>query len=153
MIIKGLENYGFEELASDATNKYLYAMSETLREKNDLGGVFSSELPFLRVGDYTAWASLGPIALLVENSVGFRVNGAKNTLEWRLNRTDAHGIENLRVGRANVAAFCAPRKHARAAAKLEISTDAPLKMRVWNGRKFADFELGAGEATLEIKGE
>ena len=38
------------------------------------------------------------IVLLIENVLGFRPDGARNRLDWRLVRTDRHGIRKLRFG-------------------------------------------------------
>jgi hypothetical protein len=49
-------------------------------------------------GDFVGWTGCGPIVLLIENVLGFRPDGARNRLHWRLARTDRHGIRKLRFG-------------------------------------------------------
>jgi hypothetical protein len=45
--------------------------------------------------DFVGWTGLGPIAMLIENIIGLEINGSENTITWRLNRNDPHGLKNF----------------------------------------------------------
>ena len=153
-IIKGLEECGYEDFATEATNKYLDAMAVVFKNTGTVWENYAPELPLRpgspAQGDFVGWTGDGPIALLIENTLGFRSDGVRHRLEWRLTRTDRHGIENLRVGNANVSAICAPRSDAEAPAKLTVKTDQPLELIVVKGRTTMHFPLKAGTATLTV---
>jgi hypothetical protein len=89
--------------APEATEKYLAAMAEVFKKT---GTVYENYMPGKIApsssrGDFVAWTGLGPIALLIENVLGFRSDGVRNQLEWHVTRTDRHGIKHLNFGRIN----------------------------------------------------
>ena len=43
------------------------------------------------------WTGLAPIALLIENVLGFEIMGSGNQISWTIKRTDRHGIMNIRL--------------------------------------------------------
>lgn len=99
-IIKGLQANGEEAFATEATEKYLAAMAEVF---NKTGTVYENYMPEKIApesgkGDFVGWTALGPITLLIENVLGFHPDGVRNRLDWRLARTDRHGIERLHFG-------------------------------------------------------
>jgi hypothetical protein len=49
-------------------------------------------------GDFVGWTGIGPITPLIGNVLGFRPDGARNTLTWNLRLTEPHGIKRLRFG-------------------------------------------------------
>jgi len=76
MVIKGLENYGYDELAAEATEKYLAGMYEVYQKT---GTVYENYAPDHYAkgepakADFVGWTGCGPIQLLFENvSDGFK---------------------------------------------------------------------------------
>jgi neutral trehalase len=99
-IIKGLEACGEEKFAAEATEKYLAAMAEVFKKR---GTVFENYMPEKfepqsGKGDFVGWTGCGPIALYIENVLGFRPDGVRNTLNWNLRLAEPHGINRLRFG-------------------------------------------------------
>jgi hypothetical protein len=87
--------------APEATEKYLAAMAEVFKKT---GTVYENYMPEKIAlssgrGDFVGWTGLGPIALLIENVLGFRPDGVGNQLERYVTRTDRHGIKHLNFGR------------------------------------------------------
>jgi len=52
--------------------------------------------------DFVGWTGLAPIALLIENVLGFDVVGKDNLINWNIKRTDKHGIKNLLLNNQKV---------------------------------------------------
>jgi hypothetical protein len=116
---------------------------------------YAPELP-LRPGrpakaDFVGWTGDGPIALLIENILGFRGDGVRHRLVWRLTRTDRHGIERLQVGGTIVSAVCEARSSANAPAVITVETDAPLELVVIYGTKEHAFVLKGGKRTVTVE--
>lgn len=154
-IIKGLERCGFEDFATEATDRYLTAMSDVFRRTGTVWENYAPELP-LRPGrpakaDFVGWTGDGPIALLIENILGFRGDGVRHRLVWRLTRTDRHGIERLQVGGTIVSAVCEARSSANAPAVITVETDAPLELVVIYGTKEHAFVLKGGKRTVTVE--
>jgi len=154
MIIKGLDRYGYEDLASMATERYLNAMLAVYRPTQTVWEDYAPETPF-RPGnpskrDFVGWTGDGPIALLIEDVLGFRCDGARHRLSWRLTRTDRHGIERLQVGDSIVSVVCAARMSADAPAFITASCDAPVDLDVRLGNDERVFKLQAGRHDLAV---
>ena len=100
-IIKGLQNCGEEALATEATEKYLAAMTKVFNKSNTVYENYKPELyePDSGRGDFVGWTGLGPISLLIENILGFSPDGVNSRLDWHLTRSDRHGIRHLRFGK------------------------------------------------------
>jgi hypothetical protein len=98
--------------------------------------------------DFVGWSGLGPIAMLIENILGFEINGAENTVTWRINRTDLHGIENIQLKDQQVTLLCQPEEH-----KLTLKTECtkPFKLKVMWNEKTYDLKVKSGKREIVIK--
>lgn len=153
MIVKGLEKYGYEDFAVEATEKYLDAMYKTLQTTGTVWENYAPES--FEPGDpakpdFVGWSGDGPIAMLIENVLGFRVDGVRSKLTWRINRTPRHGIERLTVGPAMVSAVCERRADLKSPAKLSVTTDRPVELKVILNGKESVFPLLAGNHSLTV---
>lgn len=142
-IIKGLEACGEEDLATEATERYLAAMNEVFRKT---GTVFENYMPekiepSSGKRDFVGWTGCGPIALLIENVLGFRPDAARNRLDWRLVRTDRHGIRKLRLGQATTDVIYDGN------GQVSVLTDKPYKL-VING---VEHSVPAGASSYTVK--
>jgi glycogen debranching enzyme len=154
VIIKGLEKCGYEDFATEATDKYLTAMAAVFQQTGTVWENYAPEKP-LRPGnparpDFVGWTGDGPIALLIENILGFRCDGVRHRLGWILTRTDRHGIEKLPLGTATVSAVCPARSTAQAPAHLSLQSDQPFELDVMKNGKKSIFHLPVGKSDLTV---
>jgi glycogen debranching enzyme len=154
MIVKGLENYGYEDFAAEATEKYLAAMAEVFKET---GTVWENYAPESlkpgkpAKGDFVGWSGCGPIALLIENILGFRCDGVDNRLTWHLHRKDRHGIERLRFGATTVSAVFDPDKTPTSHGTITVNSDRPFELVVVRNNRQTTRRLGPGKNTIVLK--
>jgi glycogen debranching enzyme len=153
-IIKGLEKCGYEDFATEASDKYLTAMAAVFKDTGTVWENYAPEAP-LRPGnpaerDFVGWTGDGPIALLIENILGFRCAGVRHRLTWHLTRIDQHGIEKLRLGDATVSVICAARAGAAAPAQISVQTDHPFELSIVKNGKERAFKIPAGAKTLTL---
>jgi len=47
--------------------------------------------------DFAGWTGLAPIALLIENVLGFDICGNDNLIRWTIKRSDRHGIKKIQL--------------------------------------------------------
>jgi neutral trehalase len=112
MVIKGLEKFGFYELARESAIRHLYYMLDTLHpEGNKRGAVWEAykpnrdghaewpENPDFPRALYLHWVSLSTIALMIENVIGLYISLSKKTVDWKVPTIEAMGIENLSLKR------------------------------------------------------
>jgi len=103
-IIKGLERAGYEDFAMESTLRYLAGMADVFKKTGTVWENYAPETMDPGApskGDFVGWSGCGPIALLMENVLGFRPDGARNVLAWRLSLHEAHGIKRLQFGKVN----------------------------------------------------
>ena len=152
MVIKGLEKYGFEDLAAEATERYLAGMYAVFKET---GTVFENYSPeHLAPGrpakpDFVGWTGCGPIQLLIENVIGLRPEAAGRTLTWRLRRSDRHGVRRLPVGESSVSLICERRSDPREPAQLTVECGGPCRLVIEHPAGTKSFDLGVGTHRLQ----
>ena len=153
-IIKGLEEYGYEDFAAECTERYLAALHAVYAETGTLWENYAPDSyqpgdPSRK--DFVGWTGCGPIALLIENVLGLRCNGDENRLTWRVRRTDRHGIRNLRFGRTTASVVCAERSSADEPAAISVKTDNPFELHVILNGTESRRTVGTGQHEFVIK--
>lgn len=153
MIIKGLESNGYRDFARVASEKYIGEMYCVFTKTNTLWENYSPEFcspgnPAIK--DFVGWSGIGPIALLIENVLGFEVNGAKRTVTWHVARTDRHGIENLKVGDASISAICDRRSSLSEPLTIRVTASKALTLKVVSNGKEKKFEIQKGTSVVEM---
>ncbi|HSR87988.1 MAG TPA: trehalase family glycosidase, partial [Pontiella sp.] len=146
MVIKGLEKYGYDDFAAEATERYLAGICDVFNHyaahPDTVFELYAPELADGRVApgsnnsgglakpDFVGWTGCGPIQLLIENVMGIRAEGVNHTVQWHLRRTDRHGVEKLNVGGVTVSLVCEERATARHPAQVTLSADASFSFIV-----------------------
>jgi len=123
MVIRGLQENGYDEYAGEASEKYLSAMSEVYERTGTIWELYAPEpdeagrfLPGTKKNgrnfcqdDFIGWSGIGPVALLIESVMGIRVRGDAKKITWHLRRSDRHGMEGLIVADSSVTLICQKR--------------------------------------------
>lgn len=173
MVIKGLEKYGFQQLADQIAKKqienmvHIYKSFAPEEDKiayeerfNDgyhtIWECYSPEFPkpatrwdstFYSRQDFVGWSGLGPIALLIENILGINISGYENKITWRINRSDEHGIKNVNLAGQKVSLIASPNN---AGFDLSIKCDKPFTLEVIHKNKSVTYSIPAGGKTISI---
>jgi hypothetical protein len=151
--IKGLERYGFEAYAAQASEKYLAAIYAVYQRT---GTVWENYAPdFLEPGDnsrpdFVGWSACGPVALLIENILGLHADAIHNQVVWHLRRTDRHGIDNLVIGQTTLTLICEKRASPGDPANLIIKTNQPFTLITLLCQKSETIELKPGTWQVTI---
>ncbi len=109
---KALEKYGFYNLANKMAENLVCQMYETYRQytPHTIWECYSPSLPqpsFRVYGedvervreDFCGWSALGPIALFIENILGFyAIDAQRQEVKWNLHHDTRHGIRRLSFG-------------------------------------------------------
>ena len=111
MVIKGLEKYGYDAIATLASLKYLEGMHRVFVET---GTVWENYMPDLfKPGDpsrpdFVGWTGVGPISLLIENVLGIGIDAPSKKVIWNINQKNDHGIEQLKLGDISIDLLFSP---------------------------------------------
>jgi rhamnogalacturonyl hydrolase YesR len=162
--IKGLERIGADAFAKEASEKYLeglyqvYLTTGTLWENyaaelidgNFKQGTNESNPPSDCRKDFVGWTGLS-ISLLIENVLGFRMNGAEKILTYDLRRTDRHGIQNLRMADITTSVITEDRSTDTGTAQITVTSDKPYTLRVLLAGEVYTYNIEAGTQVLNVQ--
>ena len=151
--IKGLERYGFEEFAAQASEKYLAGMYAVYQQTGTVWENYAPDFPEPGNNsrpDFVGWSACGPVALLIENILGLRADAVHNQIVWHLRRTDRHGIENLVIGKTKLTLICEKRLRPDEPANLILKTNQPFKLIVVLSKRSETFDLQPGTWRMTI---
>jgi len=153
MIIKGLQKYGFQKFADEASEKYLFGMYEVFKKT---GTVWENYAPEsynpgdIAKDDFVGWTGLGPISLLIENIIGIQLDALNNTIHWHLNRTDRHGIENLRFRDTVVSLVAEERANKNVQVNVTVESNKELMLRIYYRGAMKLFKIKPGENRIKF---
>lgn len=159
-IIRGLTLTGHDDLAREATLKYLGQIYRVYQETGTVWELYGPDRAAPGTNsdgrtkcrrDFVGWTGDGPIALLIENVIGLRADAVNRRLTWRLDRADRFGLERFRFGAATVSLICAARASTSAPASLAVATDQPFTLIVIAHGAEKKFELTPGEYQLAVQ--
>lgn len=171
MAIDGLHRHAFEDDARATTRVLLLRMAEVFERT---GTIWENYAPLLddsgaarpgvpAKGDFVGWSGVAPIALLIEQVLGIRADalgvairaerierGDEPTIDWTIARIDGHGLDNLRLGQGTLSLRCAAREDARASARVTITTDVRVRLRLRNGGAIWEGVVFPGVRTIDV---
>ncbi|MFH0733137.1 MAG: trehalase family glycosidase [bacterium] len=173
MLIKGLMAYNQNSLADSIAFNHLRQISHVYynfkpdpnkiafdeRYENNyqtLWECYSAELnepatrwdnTFYSRQDFVGWTGLAPIALLIENVLGFDIVGKDNLINWNIKRTDKHGIKNIQLGTQKVTLICQTINNIL---HITINCQNPFKLCITYKNKKYTFNITNPETVLDI---
>ncbi len=131
MVQEGLRVNGRWKLARDLAQKYLKAVVEAYEHEHTITENLAPDSPKgYGMKDFVGWGGIGPISNLIEYVLGFHVSAPEKTVEWRIERTDRHGISNLGIGNFTASFICARRTNSSAPCHIEVESKGIFTLRV-----------------------
>jgi glycogen debranching enzyme len=127
VVISGLRQAGFHELALAATARHLDALLAVYEATGTIWENYRSDamLPGEPARpDFVGWSGLGPIALLIEQVIGLELDADQHMLRWRLSERGPHGIENLPFAGDRLRLF------SDGAGSVEVRCGQPLRLEL-----------------------
>lgn len=136
MVIRGLERYGFDELAREVALKHLDLVAEVTKRTGTIWENYAPDAaePGRHVtgelvkGDFVGWSGIGPIVYLMEYGIGLKADASSNTLEWRLNLHGRSGCDNYRFN--NQSASLLARVQSDGTAAITVVSGGEFNLRV-----------------------
>jgi hypothetical protein len=166
MIIRGLSDYGYEETASKAAERYLAGMYDVFKKTGTVWEFYAPDslapgkLLHVRntanVGekmakkDLVGWTGLGPVALLIEGVIGIRCEGAERRIVWRIRRTDRNGIRGIRMADATVSLVCEKRRSVDSTAHVTVESDRAFELVLVLPKETKTVTVAAGKTELSM---
>lgn len=103
-LVKGLERYGYHELALRVADNHITTISHVFKETQSLWDNYAPD--YIEPGSMTRHdavsTGVSAVALLLETILGLRVDAPTNTLHWRPRLRETWAVEQFPIGRIRV---------------------------------------------------
>jgi glycogen debranching enzyme len=161
-IIRGLARQGHGDFAREATTRYLDEMHKVFKKTGTVWELYAPDMERHGSGsagingehqarpDFVGWTGCGPIAMVIENLLGFDAQGAKGELTWEITRTDRHGIRKLRFGDITASLVCAKRANPQAEAEITIQSNHPFTLHLRRNGATKSFQIEKGSTRIRF---
>ncbi|MBN2270875.1 MAG: hypothetical protein JXN61_09695 [Sedimentisphaerales bacterium] len=137
MVVRGLERYGYTDLARDIALNHLDNVVKVFRQTGTIWENYApQELAPGRPAkkDFVGWSGIAPIALLLEYKIGLRPDAANNTLTWRIASEKRLGVERYWFAGKTASLMCSPAGDS-SNRNIRVSSNAPFRLVIiLNGR-------------------
>lgn len=80
---------------------------------------------------FCGWSGLGPVALLIENILGFEADAPANTLVWRVRLKERHGIHRMALGKNRISLVADERKNSGEALVVRGEATRPFRLKIF----------------------
>lgn len=155
MVIDGLQQFGYGELARRIALNHVALVAEVYRDTGTIWENYSPDkaAPGRHADgrevarDFVGWSGIGPIKFFIDYALGLQADAPANTLVWDLRGDKAVGCRNFRFG-GNRVSVMAP-NGARSAA-LEVEAQKPFTLVVKLGEQTRTFRLKKGRRTITL---
>ena len=174
MVIRGLRNSGYPELAREVSmdvltwsiehalkGRFDQPLSETnfkginvyaehfgtqFRRRESRNGKLSFRLiqSGVKSGHFVGWSGGPVINGILEELIGIFPDAPNRTITWNLNELPRHGLTNLHLGDATVDLIARDRSSLEDDVVLEVKTDQPFTLKVRLGATQEEKQFGAG---------
>jgi glycogen debranching enzyme len=137
MVIAGLENNGYADLAREIALNHLCNVVTVFKETGTIWENYAPQSvahgePARR--DFVGWSGLGPIAFFIEYAVGIRADALTNTVTWDIRSLRRVGVERLWFGNKTVSLVC-EEADATGARTVRVKGSGAFRLAIsWQGK-------------------
>jgi glycogen debranching enzyme len=155
MIIEGLEQYGYPDLARRIALNHLELAANVYEKTGTIWENYSPD----RVqpgkpakGDFVGWSGIGPIMYFLEYAIGLRADASHNRLVWRIEPGGRRGCERFRFNGHLVSVTAQPAAAGSKQVAIRIQSDSPFELQTSFQGASRTFAVKAGEHEFDISG-
>jgi glycogen debranching enzyme len=153
MVMAGLENYGYTDLARQIALNHLRNVIAVFKET---GTIWENYAPQHVAhgepakGDFVGWSGIGPIAFFIEYAIGIRVDALANKITWDIRSPARVGVERFWFGGKTVSLVC-EKADAAGVRTVTIKSDRAFDLAAtWQGRTMTLQVPAAKEVQLRL---
>jgi hypothetical protein len=153
MVMRGLENYGYDELAREIALNHLNRIAEVFEKT---GTIWENYAPDSAAPgkpakpDFAGWSAIGPILYLIEYAIGLRASAPRNLLAWTLTPGVRQGCERYRFNGHVTSLIATPLANATSTFRVEVESDGGYALHLVSGDLKRDFAVKSGRQQFEI---
>lgn len=157
MVIRGLEAYGYDELARRLAIQHLNLVSEVYQATGTIWENYSPEKagagkPALK--DFVGWSGVGPILYLLEYGIGLKPDATRNELLWKLQLEEASrtriGCERFRFDGHVVSLLAESDPANDNLVRISVESDGNFSLKVERGGATQTFGVRKGKQVFKV---
>ncbi len=148
MIVRGLEKYGYEELAYAIAMDHLRNVVEVFKTT---GTIWENYAPdSISPGsnsrpDFVGWSGIAPISFFIEYGIGIKVNAPERKVEWRIKSDERVGLEQLWFDDTTVDMICERKSKNGKRTTYIQSNGEPFELKIIYGDREIIREIKEGD--------
>jgi len=148
MVIRGLENYGYNGLAREIALNHLDVMGRVFQQTGTIWENYApdaAEPGKPAKNDFVGWSGIGPILYLLEYAIGLKANARENELTWHLASPVRQGCERFRFNGHVVSLAAEPVASEGKHLQVTVKSDGAFKLRLVHQGRSKSVSVKAGE--------
>jgi hypothetical protein len=152
MVVRGLENYGQNQLAGEIALNHLDLVTAVYKSTGTIWENYAPDsaspgTPAKR--DFVGWSGIAPIAYLLEYAIGLRPDAERNELSWRLRSQRRTGCERFRFNGHTVDLAADPEN---GRTRIVVDSDGVFRLKVAMAGSEFKHDIHSGKQTFVIGG-
>jgi glycogen debranching enzyme len=150
MVIRGLERYGYHDLARAIAVEHVENVSATFQSTGTIWENYSPNGP--APGNYArknivGWSAIGPILYLLEYGIGLKPDAAHNRLKWRVEPGVRSGCRRYRFNGHVADLIATPSTKPRM--RISVTSDGPFELRLMRAGRTRKLAVVKGSQSFE----
>ncbi len=153
MVIRGLENYGYYDLAREIALNHLDLVARVYKKTGTIWENYSPDA--VQQGspaemNFVGWSGIGPIMYLLEYAIGLSPDAPHNELVWRLEPGGRRGCERFRFNGHVVSLIAKPGSKESKKSRISVQSDGAFGLRVKFQRVEQVFSVAKGSQEFDL---
>ena len=155
MVIRGLEKYGYDDLAREIAIKHLTLVAKvfentgTIWENYEPENIAPGKINGKNVkSDFVGWSGLAPILYFIEYVLGIKANAPKNEILWEINSSQKIGCKNFRFNNQVLDLLCDREYNGKR--HISVNAQSSLKLKVKYNKKLYEFSINKGTNIYQL---
>jgi hypothetical protein len=154
MVIRGLENYGYNDQARLIALNHLRLVAEVFKRTGTIWENYAPDAPqpgHPAKSNFVGWSGIGPIMYLLDYGIGVRAHAPENRLVWNLVPDGGRlGCVHYRFNGHIVSLLARPDEKSRKSERLSVTSDGPFELEVHFLDTKKVFSVVKGTQELEV---
>ncbi len=155
MVIEGLENYGYDNLARKIALNHLNLVAKVFQKTGTIWENYAPDA--VQPGrpaksNFVGWSGIGPIGYLLEYAIGLRPDAPHNELIWQLEPGARCGCKRYRFGGHIVTLIASPEVGKPNQMRISVKSDGAFRLIVYFMGARRTFDVAGGSQEFQISG-
>jgi len=153
MVIRGLENYGYGDLAREIAVRHLDQVAKVYEKTGTIWENYcpdATQQGMPAKAGLVGWSGIAPIMYFLEYAIGLKADAPHNRLNWELQPGGRRGCERFRFNGHVVSLVAEPQPGQPQRERITIESDGPFELRARFLGVEKQFSVSGGKQELEI---